>query len=26
MKDTMNIAGDIVFPVIDEKDIEALHN
>jgi prevent-host-death family protein len=26
MKDTMNIVGDIVSPVIDEKDIEALHD
>jgi prevent-host-death family protein len=26
MKDTMEITGDIVSPVIDEKDIEALHD
>ena len=26
MKDTMEIAGDIVSPVIDEKDIEALRD
>lgn len=26
MKDTMEILGDIVSPVIDKKDIEALHD
>jgi prevent-host-death family protein len=26
MKDTMEILGDIVSPIIDEKDIEALHD
>ena len=26
MKDTMEILGDIVAPVIDERDIEALHD